>query len=71
MVIKYVMFGFKKVKNEFGASTNKQLVDLINDLETLKVIKNGQEAALIILKNQFQLEHIPSKIRRSKDVRTI
>lgn len=67
-IMKYVMFGFDKVKNDKLPDNFAYLMTFVTDLENLKTAKTGDEISALIRKNKFHKDHLPSRVYKFKEI---
>lgn len=67
-IMRYILFGYKKIQDEVVPDNFKNIVEYLQDFEKLKYVKFGQEAVDLIRKNKLYLEHIPSKVFKFKEI---
>ncbi len=68
LIFKYLMFGFNKIQNEKISESDKYVFEFINDYENLRHAQTGADAAVLIRKHKFHLEHLPQKIQKYRDI---
>lgn len=66
-LIRYIMFGFDKLKVEHLTS-NQSLHSTLNDFESMKKLNDGKQVADVIKKHAFKVDCLPSKARRFKEI---
>lgn len=67
-VMKYIMFGFEKIKNDKLPDQFAYLSAFVQDLENLKSAKTSEEINDLIRKNKFHKDHLPSRIYKFKEI---
>jgi len=68
-LIRYIMFGFEKLKVE-QSSSNQGLHAMLSDFESLKKLNEGKQVTDLIKKHAFKVDCLPSKARRFKEIWT-
>lgn len=68
VIFKYILFGYEKIQNNKPNDNLQVIYDFISDKEQLKKVENPNDAASLIRKHKFHLEHIPVHLHRTKEV---
>ncbi|CAF0711471.1 unnamed protein product [Brachionus calyciflorus] len=68
LIMRYLLFGYRRIQDENISDEFKQVLEFIHDLEKLKYIKIAQEATDLIRKHKFQIGQIPSRIFKFKEI---